>query len=121
MNDYDTQQKLRDMSDRRARQKAIRSRYGADNYFNARLSSCRLRRMGAIQKTNRLIDVAGCEDAFYTILRAECDSIMTIIGADEEQTYDGLAEAVKVWGMRQFADGIICGRDAGIYGRSEKS
>jgi hypothetical protein len=32
-----------------------------------------------------------------TLLRNELDEIMTIIGADEEQTYFGLADKVREW------------------------
>lgn len=48
---------------------------------------------------------------FEDMLREEFDKIMKLTDCDAEQTYIGMAEVVKAWGCRQFADGMIAGRE----------
>ena len=50
--------------------------------------------------------------ALETALREEFHKIMEITGCEEEQTYVGMADKVKAWGSRQYAEGLIDGRKA---------
>lgn len=63
-----------------------------------------------MQKPQQQIDDSkSVTTRFQIILRTQCDEIMTIIGADPDLPYSELAAAVKAWGARKEANGIIHG------------